>query len=273
MGTTSQAKADDPIPAFLSAALILDRNKKAQGTIYICRDMREHIKAEKQLQETQNLLVHSEKMAGIGLLAAGVAHEINNPMGYIISNVQTLGQYLKDIFEGIDELKEGIEKNEECRIKRDTLLAEGNIDYIEEDVPILIQETLDGADRVKRIVSSLREFVHPGEDEFSPFDINQEIEKTLSLVWNELKYHCEVEKEFGLIPKIICNKVQLGEIFINLLINAAQATEGMKGRIIIKTHRDDSHIILRFSDNGKGIPEENLGKISDPFFTTKEIGR
>ena len=150
--------------------------------------------------------------------------------------------------------------------------AEINIDSTLEDIPSMISETKEGTERIKKIVLDLKDFAHPGEDEARFADINKCMDATLNIVWNELKYKATVDKNYGDLPQVKCFSQQLGQVFVNLLVNAAHAIE-KKGEIRIITRLVDDHVEIRISDTGAGISEENLARIFDPFFTTKEVGR
>jgi signal transduction histidine kinase len=236
-----------------------------------------------KLKETQAQIIHQEKMASIGQLAAGIAHEINNPTGFVMSNLKTLKDYQKDLIELIKRYRGFIEKVKKYHniissqlmeeIKNIQVLeGQYDIEYLMSDIPVLIDESIDGATRIKGIVSDLKNFAHPGKKELVYTDINQNIESTLNIVWNELKYKAEVKKEYGKLPRILCYPQELNQVFMNILVNAAQAIEE-KGIITIKTAQRDGYVEVKISDTGKGIPEENLSKVFDPFFTTKEVGK
>jgi two-component system NtrC family sensor kinase len=238
-----------------------------------------------RLKETQVQMIQSEKMASIGQLAAGVAHEINNPAGFINSNLNTLLDYQRDIGKLIRQYRhlvtnlKGIVAGEEgwAAISEQVegivaLEAETDIDFILDDVLNLIGESQDGTERLKRIVSDLKDFVHPGKDKLESADINRCLESTLNVVWNELKYKAAVTKEYGELPLVECYPHQLNQVFMNLLVNAAQAIKE-KGEINIVTQALDGQVEIKISDTGSGIPKENLSKIFDAFFTTKEVGK
>ena len=241
------------------------------------RDISKQHKLESQLFQ-------SEKMASIGQLAAGVAHEINNPVGFVNSNLHTLAEYQNDIKGLIEFYRQSLEdvKNTLAGADNDLILEkieaiqcrEADIDlgYILEDCPVLINESRDGMERIKKIVMDLKDFAHPGEEGLQMIDINQSIESTLNIVWNELKYNAEIIKNFEQIPDIEGYPQQLNQVFMNLLVNAAQAITG-KGQIRIQTRGIESSVEIEISDTGCGIPQENLGKIFDPFFTTKPVGK
>jgi two-component system NtrC family sensor kinase len=231
-------------------------------------------KAYSDLKATQAKVVQQEKMASIGQLAAGVAHEINNPMGFISSNLGTLGKYVERINDFIQAHSELIETHADkgaaaaLRDKRKAL----KLDYILEDGKELIKESLDGAERVRTIVKNLKSFSRVDEAECKDADINECITSTINIVWNELKYKVELVKELGEIPLIKCHPQQLNQVFMNLLVNAGQAIE-KKGEITVRTWHESSSIYASVSDNGCGMRPEVVNRIFEPFFTTKEVGK
>ena len=236
-------------------------------------------KAYAELKAAQSQILQQEKMASIGQLAAGIAHEINNPVGFVMSNLGSLQKYadklskfIKAQTEAIGEL--GVKSSEfgEIQKKVDEFKKSLKIDYIIDDLGNLIRESLDGAERVKKIVQDLKSFSRIDEAEWKMADINAGIESTINMVWNELKYKATVKKEYGDIPLTKCNPGQLNQVFMNILINAAHAIE-KQGEITVKTWHGSGFIYISISDTGKGIPSENLNRIFEPFFTTKEVGK
>jgi signal transduction histidine kinase len=230
--------------------------------------------AYRDLQLTHAQMLQSEKLASIGQLAAGVAHEINNPMGFITSNLGTLDKYAIRLTAFIQAQAELI-----ASIKDAALLKqiEGKrkdlkIDYILEDMNALIAESLEGADRIKNIVQSLKSFARVDQTKKTMADLNECLETTLTVVWNELKYKCTVSKEFGELSKTLCFPQQLNQVFVNLLVNAAQSID-QTGQLTIKTWHGGPYNYIWIEDTGCGIPEDKIGKIFDPFFTTKEVGK
>ena len=238
----------------------------------------------KELKTTQGRILQSEKMASIGRLAAGMAHEINTPIGFIGSNLDALKDYMGDV----DELLSRYQKL--CRLltgePEDSLRAEIknevkaatqfeeqiDIDYLKKDIPELLHDCKEGTRRVGKIVSDMKNFAHPGNDRQMLVDINKGLESTLNVVYNELKSKATVTREFGDIPMVEGFPQKLNQVFMNILVNAAQAiTE--KGEIRIETKKEGDHVLVAISDTGCGIREEDLPKIFDPFFTTKEIGK
>ncbi len=244
------------------------------------RTMEDLKKANREIKEAQAQLLQQEKMASIGQLAAGVAHEINNPIGFIHSNLSVLEDYITDLmqfFEKYKELKAAIANGDKAGVAaflRELIRIEKKIDlnFILNDFEKIVRESMDGAERVKVIVQDLKDFSHIDQAEVKYFNVNEGIESTLNIVWNEIKYKAKVIKEYGQIPEIRCFPMQLNQVFMNLLVNAAQAID-KDGIIRIKTFATDTHVVVEISDNGCGIPEEIRSKIFDPFFTTKEVGK
>lgn len=234
--------------------------------------------AYEKLNQIQAQLIQSEKLASLGQLSAGVAHELNNPIGFVHSNLGTLDEYVRDLKSLLvkySELEQLMASNGHCaeslkqirELKRDIDLG-----HILEDFDKLINESKEGTHRVKNIVQNLKNFSYMDKGELQLADLNQGIESTLNIIHNELKYRAEVIKEYGSIPKIQCFPQQLNQVFMNLLVNAAQAIE-TRGTIRIKTYQQNKEVVVEISDDGVGIPKENLKHIFEPFFTTKEVGK
>ncbi len=232
-----------------------------------------------QVDAQREKLMQSEKMASLGQLAAGVAHEINNPTGFIMSNLRTLADYVDVLCKAVklaDDISAPIEDNighiSEVIDKIQELKKSQDINYIIDDASELTHESIDGTQRIKEIVQGLKSFARVDEAEIQEADINEGIEQTLKMVWNEVKYHCEVKKELNPLPKMRCYPRQLNQVVMNLVVNAAHAIPE-KGTITIKSELVDSNIVIQISDTGKGIKEENISKLFDPFFTTKPVGQ
>ncbi|MEZ6124978.1 MAG: ATP-binding protein [Planctomycetaceae bacterium] len=232
------------------------------------------------LQQTQGQLIHSEKMASVGQLAAGVAHEINNPIGFVTSNVQTLTDYvevyhtlLKD-YAALVRAHESGDAAQQAELKQriTRLETDEDISYITEDTCELLHESYEGLQRVREIVQNLKSFVHLDKTSQQLANVNDGIEATLKVVWNELKYKCDVRKQLGDLPMIPCFVGELNQVFLNLLVNAAQAME-QHGVITITTGVELDQIAVRISDTGKGISREHLSQLFNPFFTTKPVGQ
>ncbi len=223
-----------------------------------------------ELKKTQLQLFQSEKMASIGQLAAGIAHEINNPVGYISCNLELMQNH----FAAIKTLQTEIErlKTDPSFAKLQQTVADVKLDKVVNHMEKGIRESLEGTERIKKIIDSLRTFAYKGDDEFELANINTEIEHILNIIWNEIKYKSELIKAYGDIPLIRCNRYQLGQLFMNIILNAAQAIRE-KGEIRITTYQKGNHVNVEIRDNGSGIPDQNLPKIFEPFFTTKEVGK
>jgi len=242
----------------------------------------EQEKLIKELEMAQRQLLQSEKMASIGQLAAGVAHEINNPIGFVRSNMGSLERY----FEQLLRLLEYIERAPEATAglgaagagwvaELEALRREVDLGFLKEDIPALLAESREGIERVRRIVQDLKDFSRAdSQQEWERVDLRAGIESTLNIVHNELKYRATVTKEYGEMPPVECIPSQLNQVFLNLLVNAAQAIpDGRHGSIAIRCGSAGKEAWVEVADDGTGIPEETLKKIFDPFFTTKPVGK
>ncbi|MBY4594182.1 ATP-binding protein [Ottowia caeni] len=211
-------------------------------------------------------MLQSEKLAAIGQLAAGVAHEINNPLGFVFSNLKTLGEYVRDLIRIVDNVETAatIDAVRELKQRMD-------YDYIRSDVASLLTESEDGIERVKTIIGALKDFSHAGEDEFRVADLHRGLDTTLSLVNNELKYKAKIVKDYGDLPPVECVISQINQVAMNLLVNAAQSIEDF-GKITIRTGQDAGWAWFEVEDTGKGIEPILLNRIFEPFFTTKPVG-
>jgi two-component system NtrC family sensor kinase len=227
-----------------------------------------------KLQEAQEQLVQSEKMASVGQLAAGIAHEINNPVGFVNSNIGTLKTYLSTLFDVLDQydcLVKKFPEGHEVTKRFMEIRKHADIDFLKDDVDDLVNESMDGLKRVKDIVQSLKDFSHVGETELIEADIHLGIDTTLNIVMNEIKYKATVVKEYGQLPLVKCLISQLNQVFMNLLVNAAHAIKST-GVITVSTGSEDGWIWIKIADTGSGIAPENLHRIFEPFFTTKPVG-
>ncbi len=237
-------------------------------------------KANAKLLASQDQLVQSEKLASIGQLAAGVAHEINNPVGFVMSNLGTMAENMNTIQQLLDSYQGLVDRlDKEADAKHRNLVEEitkfkdeEDLGFILEDTHQLLAESLDGTKRIQEIVQNLRTFARLDDSQVQPVDLNLGLESTLNIVWNQLKYKCTVNKKYGDIPDLCCHPGRLNQVFMNLLVNAGHAIED-KGEITIETWSSHEEIHVRISDTGHGISSDNLSKLFDPFFTTKAIGK
>jgi two-component system NtrC family sensor kinase len=235
---------------------------------------RQLAQAYNELKQTQTQIVQQEKMASIGQLAAGVAHEINNPMGFISSNLSTLDNYLEKLtrFMALQDTFITGSRNEQAMAELRDQRKNLKIDYLIKDIPALIAESRDGAERVRVIVQNLKNFSRVDDNATGLTSINDCLETTLNIIRNELKYKAEISREYGDLPRVQGSAQQLNQVFMNILVNAAQAME-TKGSISIRTWREKDSVLISIADTGCGIAQQNLSRIFDPFFTTKEVGK
>jgi signal transduction histidine kinase len=239
----------------------------------------------RQLELSRNQMLQSEKMAAIGQLSAGVAHEINNPTGFVDNNLKALSEYLLDLstmitaYRGLCEtLRDAASQTSLGNNLMEKLAAaleleqRLKLDFLLEDITGLVSDCREGTRRIKKIVADLKRFVHPGEDTLQRVDINEGLTTTLNVVNHEIKYRAVVETELAPLPMVKGYPQQLNQVFMNLLVNAAQAIE-KNGRIEVKSRCCDGWAEVSIRDTGCGIAAENLSKIFEPFFTTKEAGK
>lgn len=228
----------------------------------------------KELEQAHTRLLQQEKMASIGQLAAGVAHEINNPMGFITSNINTLGRYAGRMREMLNILRDmaaqrfsGADSEFVDRRWRTT-----KMDQILADIDDLVHQSLEGAERVKKIVVDLKGFSHIDDGQEILMDLNAEIDRTLSVLAHEIPPDAEIVRQYGSIPGFVGNPALICQAFLNIILNAAQA-HGAGLRLVINTAADgEGRIVITITDNGPGIPPEIIARVFDPFFTTKDVG-
>ncbi|MBF0444419.1 MAG: response regulator [Magnetococcales bacterium] len=235
----------------------------------------------KKLKAREVQLLHGDKMASLGQLSAGVAHEINNPVGFILSNLNTLDDYITQFKVLIEYYEQLALKCGDGPVNRELQALEDKIadfkekhdlDFALQDVSLLIKGSIGGAGRIKEIVQNLKTFARVEAADRDEVDINDCIKNTLTVIWNELKYTCEVRQNLHKLPKIYCHAGQLNQVFTNLLLNSVQAI-AEKGIITIESTRDKDSVIVKISDTGSGIDEKDLPFVFDPFFTTKPVGK
>jgi signal transduction histidine kinase len=239
------------------------------------RERNEQQRLIRKLEEAQTQLLQSEKLASIGQLAAGVAHEINNPVGFVNSNLGTLKRYVQDLLNLIDAYTDAegkLKSAPELQAVGD-LKQKMDFDFLRDDTQSLIRESLDGLERVKKIVQDLKDFSRvDNSQEWQMADLNRCLESALSVATNEIKHKTDVVRALGQIPEVECLPFQLNQVFLNLLVNAAQAIP-QHGTVTLSSGAEDGWAWVEVGDSGAGIAPENLKRIFDPFFTTKPVGK
>ena len=263
------------------ASVLRNSHGEIVAGMELCRIVEEREKAFDDLREAmqrmkqiQNQLVRAEKLAGIGQLAAGVAHEINNPAGFVLSNINTIQKYVASFFHYVDSVEDLVSGDSAAQsIQKGVQQIIDSVDYryLKEDLPEVIKESLDGLQRIKAIVANLLVFTSSREAERCMVDVNEEVESALMLLDAEISKKGHVVRNLGCVPKILANPQQLKQMFVNLIQNATHAI-GPDGRISVSTEERDNHISITISDNGVGIPADVVQNIFNPFFTTREVG-
>jgi PAS domain S-box-containing protein len=253
------------IPVAISSSPLVDADGTRLGAVVIFPDVSE-------LVQLQSQVLHTEKMASLGRLAAGVAHEINNPMGFVHANLGQMEEYLSDLARLLDAARSG----PECfaslarELDAETLLA---------DFGQAIRESQEGSERIRHIVQDLRAFAYRDDGEWVPADLNRCLDSTAHIVWTMMKHSVVLQKEYAALPPVRCHPKQLEQVFMNLLVNAYQAIEaraardgGGTGLIVVGTATRDDGVVISVSDDGVGISPEHADRIFEPFFTTKQVG-
>jgi len=256
--------------------------------VAIAHDISKRLAEEREKEQLQARLLHTQKLESVGQLAAGIAHEINTPVQYVGTNVEFLDDAFTDLIGLINRFLDLLDYLEQHDLARDqtrqcrAMLEEIDWSYLREEIPTAVAQSKDGIARVTSIVRAMKEFSHPGNREKAPIDLNRLLETTITIARNEWKYAAEMETDLDPdLPQVPCLSNEMGQVFLNLIINAAHAIaekigerpEGEKGQIRIATRTLDDLVEIRIADNGAGIPNEIRKRIFDPFFTTKEVGK
>lgn len=225
------------------------------------------VEGQGQMSTRNQQIIQSEKMAAIGQLAAGVAHEINNPIGYINSNLNALSQYVTQLM-GLTNMIETAKTLDEVKAQLKAI----DYGFLREDIQDCIRESTEGASRVRDIIAALKDFSHADDGRMEPCDLKEVFQSTLKLVYNEVKYRCEVKESYQSESPVYCNANQIKQVAMNLIVNAAHSIE-QQGTIQIRTEEDETGVWFSVEDDGHGIPYEIQSHIFEPFFTTKPVGR
>lgn len=250
--------------------------KVQQRTVLLNQRNEQLQRSNQELHSAQQQLIHAEKMASIGQLAAGVAHEINNPIGFVNSNLSSLKQYIKTYRQLSEQVTQLLSTNDpqQLVLKQQALsqwIKDEDLTFINDDTDELVAESIEGLLRVRNIVKDLKQFSRAESDDKQWCDINDCVSTTLNMVRNELKYHCNIEKQYSSLPKVWMNYGKISQVLTNLLINAGQAISE-QGKITIITELQKDKVLVSIKDNGTGIAPQNLKNLFDPFFTTKDVG-
>ncbi|HEX5685866.1 MAG TPA: PAS domain S-box protein [Ideonella sp.] len=265
------SRIDDPTAG--TWWLVQDRSEVRRAQEALESNYERLKETNRMLEEAQNQLLQSEKMASIGQLAAGVAHEINNPVGFVNSNLNSLKNYI----DGLLRLLTDYESHEavlgdDARRQLQAIKQDVDLEYMREDVPVLLRESADGLTRVKRIVQDLKDFSRVDNADWQEADLNAGLESTLNVVNNEIKYKAEVRRNYGQLPPVRCLAAQLNQVFMNLIVNAAHAIEGT-GVITLSSGHCGEWVWVEVSDTGSGMSPEVQKRIFEPFYTTKPVGK
>jgi signal transduction histidine kinase len=228
-------------------------------------------KANEELILSESQLIQSEKMASIGILAAGVAHEINNPIGYIKSNLDILQDYLNSINAYCQEIEEQFTSQVQKDLQQ-IIAKKHDLQYILDDSKPLLENSIDGVKKVAEIVRNLKTFARAEEEVKTLTDINEGLTATINMVSNELKYNCQLHIDLSPLPNIFAFPGKLNQVFMNLLINAGQSIVD-KGDIFIRTYEENNYLVVEIKDTGTGISPDILPQIFTPFFTSKPVGQ
>jgi signal transduction histidine kinase len=238
-------------------------------------EIMERKRAEEERNRAQSELLQGQKLQATGQLAAGIAHEINNPTAYILSNLGTVREYLREIGDYLRAEEEGatVGSAPSGTATRARKLTRKELEELLEDFENAISDCHAGAQRIQRIIRGLREFVHPDESELRKVDLSVLLESAVELCANELKYEVTLHRNYEPVPSVLCFPGQIEQVFVNILVNAAQAMTGKKGELFLETRPEADGVRVSVRDTGPGISEENRARLFLPFFTTKPVGK
>ncbi|MCC6225370.1 MAG: PAS domain S-box protein [Microthrixaceae bacterium] len=260
-------------PVLVVTSVIRSTGGERAGFVVVATDISER-------RQLESDLLRSQKMESVGQLAAGVAHEINTPIQFIGDSTHFLADVITDLIRLVDAQGRLVaDRPGELPTTLVELLEEVDLDFVREEAPAAVERTVEGVRRVAEIVGALKRFAHPGRSAVEPTDVNDLVRHALVIAANEYKYVATVDLDLQQMPPVMANPVDLGQVILNLLVNAAHAvadrerTGGERGHITVTTALNDEELVLVVADDGVGIPPERVERIFEPFFTTKEVGR
>jgi PAS domain S-box-containing protein len=273
---------DRQLDVSLSVSPLIE-NQRTDGVVVMFSDIAERKQAELERAQLERRLNQTHKMEAVGQLAGGVAHEINTPIQYVGDNLRFLKQAYEEVKQLLESYGELLKQaNQEERLKPQvdrvvTKIEEADLEYLKDEIPDAIEQSLAGAEQVARIVSAMKEFAHPGTSQKEPADINRIITNTIAVCRNEWKYVADTELRLAHdLPLVVCMAGEISQVMLNLIVNAAYAIEAAnlenKGKISIASFRKSNQVEVTVSDTGTGIPKEVREYVFNPFFTTKNVG-
>ena len=264
----------DPVPVEILARALIDERQQVRGVVGVIADVSERPAREVAAQ-------HLQRLEALGRLSAGLAHEINTPIQFVGDNTRFLAESCDAMLDLIKTYRGVLAATADQALGEDGLAEiqaaeqDADLEYLTEEVPSAVQQSLDGVNRVASLVQAMKTFSHPGANEAAEADLNEALRATMTVARNQFRYIADEELDLGEIPPVICNVADLNQVFLNLVINAADAIEetGKHGRITVTTRADGDDVVIPVTDSGMGVPEKLKRRIFEPFFTTKTVGR
>ncbi len=264
----------DDVPVEIVVRPWADERGRRWGVIGLIADITERKSREVETQ-------HAQRLESLGRLAAGLAHEINTPIQFVGDNTRFLAQSCEAMLKLILTYRSMLDVGAGALSwpERQDVISqaeeEADVNYLSEEVPSAVTQSLDGVERVASLVRAMKTFSHPGRDAQAAADLNEALEATLTVARNQIRYLADVDLRLGALPPVTCHVADLNQVFLNMVVNAADAIEdtGSRGRITVETQVDGDDALITISDTGAGIPEAIQRKIFEPFFTTKDVGR
>ncbi|MCV6589802.1 MAG: ATP-binding protein [Marinobacterium sp.] len=262
--------------AIYQRALQREKQARLDAEQLLENSTRQLYQQNQTLQQQQAAMLQNEKLATIGMLSAGIAHEINNPLAVVLSNLNALTDYTEQLLTLLEQVQQWQQQgtlNASAAERFTQLDSQADFAFLAEDAPDMMEDMREGLIRVQDIVSNLKTFSRTRPGERQQVDINQCIQTSLRLVNNTIKDHCSVVTDLPPLPEVAVNNSELSQVFMNLIINAAHATEDQHGQIQLRTRQQADCLVIEVEDNGCGIPENLCKDIFNPFFTTKPPGK